>query len=47
MTDISHSPEVMAFAHMFHYGILGIEKREQDIRAGVKRVVMDENVRPF
>ena len=36
--DIRYSPEVKAFAGMFHYGILGIEKTFEDVRAGVKRV---------
>ena len=39
INDIKHSPEVMAFASMFHYGCLGIEKTEADIRASVKRVI--------
>jgi len=39
MTDLKHSPEVMAFAHMFHYGILGVEKTDRDMRAGVQRVL--------
>jgi deoxyribose-phosphate aldolase len=39
MVDLRHSPEVMAFAGMFHFGVLGIEKTEQDIRAGVQRVL--------
>jgi deoxyribose-phosphate aldolase len=39
MNDLRHSPEVMAFAGMFHYGILGVAKTELDVRAGVKRVL--------
>lgn len=39
MADLRHSPEVMAFAGMFHFGVLGIEKTEQDVRAGVRRVL--------
>ena len=39
MSDLRHSPEVMAFARMFHYGILGVEKTERDIRVGVQRVL--------
>lgn len=37
--DIRHSPKVMAFAHMFHYGILGVEKTEKDTRVGVRKVL--------
>jgi deoxyribose-phosphate aldolase len=37
--DLRHIPEVDAFASMFHYGILGIEKTAEDVRAGVKRVL--------
>lgn len=36
--DLRHAPEVDAFASMFHYGILGIEKTAEDVLAGVKRV---------
>jgi deoxyribose-phosphate aldolase len=36
--DLRHAPEVNAFASMFHYGILGIEKTIDDVREGVKRV---------
>lgn len=39
MSDLRRSPEVMAFARMFHYGILGVEKTERDIREGVRRVM--------
>lgn len=39
VSDRRHDAEVMAFTHMFHYGILGIEKTENDIREGVKRVL--------
>jgi deoxyribose-phosphate aldolase len=39
MTELRHDPDVMAFARMFHYGILGVEKTEQDVRAGVQRVL--------
>jgi len=37
--DLRYSPEVMAFAGMFHYGILGIEKTEADVRSGIQRVL--------
>jgi len=37
--EIKHSPEVMSFASMFHYGVLGIEKTESDVRKGVQRVL--------
>jgi deoxyribose-phosphate aldolase len=39
MDDLRSAPEVKAFAGMFHYGILGIEKTIEDVRAGVKRVL--------
>lgn len=39
MEDLRHSPEVMAFAAMFHYGVLGVVKTEEDVRAGVKRAL--------
>ena len=39
MEDIKQSPEVMAFAGMFHYGVLGIEKTEADVRTAVQRVI--------
>ena len=39
MVSLRHSPEVMSFASMFHYGILGVEKTERDVRAGVQRVL--------
>lgn len=39
MEEIRHSPEVMAFAGMFHFGVLGIEKTEADVRAAVQRVI--------
>ncbi|MGD8807132.1 MAG: hypothetical protein PVH65_14845 [Chloroflexota bacterium] len=38
MEELRHAPEVDAFAGMFHYGVLGIEKRVEDVRAGVQRV---------
>ena len=39
MTKAKHSPEVMAFAGMFHFGVLGIEKTEADVRQAVQRVI--------
>ena len=39
MENLRHSPEVMAFAGMFHYGVLGVAKTEEDVRAGVKRIL--------
>ncbi|MFK7801669.1 MAG: hypothetical protein AB8G95_08575 [Anaerolineae bacterium] len=39
MTDLRHSPEVMAFAGMFHFGVLGVEKTEADVRTAVQRVL--------
>jgi len=37
--ELIHSPKVMAFASMFHYGVLGVVKTEKDVRAGVKKVI--------
>jgi deoxyribose-phosphate aldolase len=37
--DDRHDAEMMNFTYMFHYGILGIEKTEKDVRDGVKRVL--------
>lgn len=39
MDDLRHDPRVKKFASMFHYGILGIEKTEVDVRNGVQRVL--------
>jgi len=39
MENLRHSPEVKAFAGMFHYGVLGVAKTEEDVRAGVKKVL--------
>lgn len=39
MEDLRHAPEVKAFAGMFHYGILGIEKTIGEVRDGVQRVL--------
>ncbi len=39
MEDLRHAPEVDAFAGMFHYGILGIEKSIDEVKAGVQRVL--------
>lgn len=39
MEELRHSPKVMAFAGMFHYGVLGIEKTEADVRTAVQRVL--------
>ena len=39
MDELKHSPKVMAFAGMFHYGVLGIEKTEADVREAVQRVI--------
>ena len=39
MEDLRHSPEVMAFAGMFHFGVLGVEKTEKDVRTAVQRVL--------
>ena len=38
MEDLKHAPEVEAFAGMFHYGILGIEKSVEEVIVGVNRV---------
>lgn len=38
MEDLRHAPEVKAFASMFHYGILGIEKTAAEVVEGVHRV---------
>ena len=38
MEDLRHAPEVDAFAGMFHYGILGIEKTAEDVKIGIQRV---------
>ena len=39
MEELRHAPEVMAFAGMFHYGVLGVEKTEGDVRTAVQRVL--------
>lgn len=39
MEDLRHNPEVLSFAGMFHFGVLGIEKTAEDVRIGVDKVL--------